>query len=291
MLFLSVLKPALVFPGNSRLSAPSHSRGCREEQLPNATQFIADLARSVGFLSRLPVPDRFFRGYDGSVSRAVQAFPAAGLVIALVPALLLWLICLSHDPLLAALAALGLQSLLTGALHEDGLADTADGLGGGRDRDQALVIMKDSRIGSYGVIALILSFGLRAAALAALGRYDPALAALGLLAASAASRALMVAHWRALPSVREGGVAASAGQPEEQARNMALLTGAVAALVLLVPVAGPVRSLLPLVFAGLIAFGFTRYVSNKLGGHTGDTIGATQQLSEIALLIGLALAL
>jgi adenosylcobinamide-GDP ribazoletransferase len=101
----------------------------------------------------------------------------------------------------------------------------------------------------------------------------------------------MVAHWRALPSVREGGVAASAGQPEEQARNMALLTGAVAALLLLVPVAGPVRSLLPLVFAGFVAFGFTRYVSNKLGGHTGDTIGATQQLSEIALLTGLALAL
>jgi adenosylcobinamide-GDP ribazoletransferase len=280
-----------VFAGKSRLSAPSHSRDRREGQLPNATQFIADLARSVGFLSRLPVPDRFFRGHDGAVSRAVQAFPVAGLVIALVPAVVLFLLSRSHDPLLAALVALGLQSLVTGALHEDGLADAADGLGGGRDRDHALSIMKDSRIGSYGVIALLLSFGLRSAALAGLAAYDPALAALALLAAAAASRALMVAHWRALGSVREGGVAAGAGQPEEMARNIALTIGAIASLFLLVPVVGLPRALLALVFAGLVAFGFTRYVGDKLGGHTGDTIGATQQLSEIAMLIALALAL
>ncbi|KGD94452.1 MULTISPECIES: adenosylcobinamide-GDP ribazoletransferase [Rhizobium/Agrobacterium group] len=261
-----------------------------EGQLPNASEFVADLARSVGFLSRLPVPDRFFRGHDGSISRAVRAFPVAGLVIAALPAFIL-LFLASGDALLAALIALALMSLMTGALHEDGLADTADGLGGGRDRDQALAIMKDSRTGAYGVVALILSFGLRAAALAALARHAPPAAALALLAAAAVSRAVMVAHWQALPPARENGVAAGAGLPEESARNLALLIGGVVALLLLVPALGLPKTLLALIVAALAAFGFTRLVRRKLGGHTGDTIGATQQFSEIAMLATLALVI
>jgi adenosylcobinamide-GDP ribazoletransferase len=261
-------------------------------QLPNATQFIADLARSVGFLSRLPVPDRFFKGYDGAISRAVRAFPAAGLVIAAVPAVTLFLlVAAGGDALVASLVALALLSLMTGALHEDGLADAVDGLGGGRDRDHALAIMKDSRTGSYGVVALILSFGLRASALAALARHDAGLAALALLATAALSRALMVAHWRALVPARDGGLASNAGMPEDGARNIALLTGTGAALVLLVPAAGLSLTLLSLLAAALVGYGFTRFVRRKLRGHTGDTIGATQQLTEIATLATLALAI
>ncbi|MFB9952652.1 adenosylcobinamide-GDP ribazoletransferase [Rhizobium puerariae] len=259
-----------------------------EEQLPNASEFVADLARSVGFLSRLPVPDRFFQGHDGSVSRAVRAFPVAGLLIAALPALALLLLA-SGDALLSALIALALLALLTGALHEDGLADTADGLGGGRDAEHALSIMKDSRTGSYGVVALVLSFGLRAAALAALARHEPALAALSLLAAAAASRAVMVAHWHALPSARKSGVAAGAGLPDEAARNLALFIGAAVPLLLLVPLLGLPRTLLPLIAAAAAGFGFTRFVRGRLGGHTGDTIGATQQISEIVMLCALAL--
>ncbi len=235
------------------------------------------------------MPDRFFRGHDGTISRAVRAFPVAGLIIAALPALVL-LVLQSGDPLLVTLTALTALTLLTGALHEDGLADTADGLGGGRDKDHALHIMKDSRIGAYGVVALVLSFGLRAAALAALFRHDAGIAALAVLAAAAVSRALMVAHWRSLPSAREGGVAASAGFPEDGARNVALFTGAAIALVLLVPVLGLPKVLLSLIVAALAGFGFTRFVARKLGGHTGDTIGATQQLSEVAMLAALALA-
>lgn len=261
-----------------------------EGQLPNASEFVADLARSVGFLSRLPVPDRFFRGHDGSVSRAVRAFPVAGLLIALLPALLL-LLFTSRDPLLASLIGLATMTLISGALHEDGLADTADGLGGGRDREHALAIMKDSRTGAYGVIALVLSFGLKAAALAALARYAPLTAALALLAAAAVSRAFMVAHWRALPSARENGVAASAGLPEESARNIALFVAAAIALVLIVPALGLPKALLSLIVAALAAFGFTRLVRRKLGGHTGDTIGAVQQLSEVTMLATLALVI
>jgi adenosylcobinamide-GDP ribazoletransferase len=271
------------------LCAQTHSRVGSEEQLPNATEFIADLARSVGFLSRLPVPDRFFRGHDGTISRAVRAFPVAGLVIAIPPALVL-LLLRSGDPLLVSLIALALLTLVTGALHEDGLADTADGLGGGRDKDHALLIMKDSRIGAYGVVALVLSFGLRTSALSALFRDDAVTAALAVLAVAAVSRAILVAHWRALPSARENGVAAGAGFPEDGARNIALFSGAAIALVLLVPVLGLPKVLLSLILAALAGFGFTRFVRQKLGGHTGDTIGATQQLSEIAMLATLALA-
>ncbi|CDZ41273.1 Cobalamin 5''-phosphate synthase/cobalamin synthase [Neorhizobium galegae bv. officinalis] len=271
------------------MCAQTHSRVETEEQLPNATECIADLARSVGFLSRVPVPDRFFRSHDGTISRAVRAFPVAGLIIAALPALVL-LLLQSGDPLLVSLLSLAALTVLTGALHEDGLADAADGLGGGRDKDHALLIMKDSRIGAYGVVALVLSFGLRASALAALFRQDAVTAALAVLAVAAVSRAVMVAHWRALPSARESGVAAGAGFPEDGARNIALFTGAASALVLLVPVLGLPKVLLSLIVAALAGFGFTRFVRRKLGGHTGDTIGATQQLSEIAMLATLALA-
>ncbi len=235
------------------------------------------------------MPDRFFKGHDGTISRAVRAFPLAGLVIAALPAFILFLMLQSGDPLLASLIAIALMTLMTGALHEDGLADAADGLGGGRDRDHALSIMKDSRSGAYGVVALILSFALRASALAALARTDPALAALGLVAAAVVSRGILVAHWHALPSARESGVAASAGMPEESARNIALFSAAAIAILLIVPLAGLPKTLLSLIAAAAAGFGFTGFVRRKLGGHTGDTIGATQQISEIVMLAALAL--
>jgi adenosylcobinamide-GDP ribazoletransferase len=234
------------------------------------------------------VPGRFFEGHDGSISRAVQAFPVAGLVIAVAPALVLFL-CSDRDPLLAALIALALMTLLAGALHEDGLADAADGLGGGRDKENALTIMKDSRIGSYGVVALVLSFGLRAAALAAIARHDSGIAALALVATAAASRAVMVAHWHALPPARQNGVAAGAGQPEDGARNIAIFIGIAVTLLLLVPGLGLPGTVLSLILTGAAGFGFTRFVRRKLEGHTGDTIGATQQISEIVMLCALAL--
>lgn len=234
------------------------------------------------------MPGRFFEGHDGSISRAVQAFPVAGMIIAIIPALVLFVFA-EGDPLLASLIALMLMTLMTGALHEDGLADAADGLGGGRNREHALDIMKDSRVGSYGVVALVLSFGLRAAALAALAREDVATASLTLIATAAASRAVMVAHWHSLPSARSAGVAAGAGHPEDGARNVALFIGIAAALVLLVPGLGLPGTVLSLVVTGTAGFGFTRFVRRKLEGHTGDTIGATQQISEIVMLSALAL--
>jgi adenosylcobinamide-GDP ribazoletransferase len=248
----------------------------------------------------VPVPSRFFEGHDGSVSRAVRAFPLAGLVLAMPSALLLWLLLeWEAEPLLAALIAIAIVTLLSGALHEDGLADASDGFGGGRDREHILSIMKDSRTGSYGVIALILSFSLRATALASLagdtepdhtGAALPALPALALLAAAALSRALMVAHWEALAPARLGGVASGAGKPEPVARTFALVSAVLICIVLLLSSVGLAPLLFALVLAAVAAYGVTRFADEKIGGHTGDTIGATQQAGEIVFLVALALA-
>lgn len=254
--------------------------------------FGDDLARSIGFLSRIPMPQRFFAGHDGSLGRAVRAFPLAGAVIVLPPALLLAILsALDAASLLSACLALALQLLITGALHEDGLSDTADGFGGGRDRERALAIMRDSRIGTYGACALILSFALRAAALAALLPHLPALGILAAVCAVAAlSRAAMVWHWSRLPPARTDGVAASAGEPEGPAVTFALVSGLGLAALFALPCLSLAAIILVATATALVVIAFGRAALRKIGGHTGDTIGATQQLSEIAALCALALA-
>jgi adenosylcobinamide-GDP ribazoletransferase len=259
-------------------------------------RYLTDVMRSVAFLSRLPVADRFFTPVDatddGRLSRSVGAFPAAGLLVALPAALVLAaLLAFGTAPLLSALVALTLQTLVTGALHEDGLADTADGLGGGRSRERALEIMKDSRVGTYGVIALILTVALRAAALAALAAHlGPIGTAVVLLAVAALSRAAMAWHWSRLPPARETGVAAGAGLPTRSAAGVALASGA-AVFVIALPLAGvSVASALGAALAGgVAAIRFSRYVEARIAGHTGDTIGATQHLTETTLLVALAI--
>lgn len=250
-----------------------------------------DVGRSIGFLSRLPVPGRYFEGHDGSLSRAVRAFPIAGGLIMLPPAALFAvLLALKLEPLVAALISLATLTVITGALHEDGLSDTADGVGGGRDREKALAIMRDSRIGSYGASALILSFSLRAAAMAAIGSVlHPTEAGLALIAVAATSRAAMVWHWSSLPPARRDGVAVSVGGPEDASVSFALTSAAVIALVLIWPIAGFAAACATVAAAGLAALALTRYIGSRIGGHTGDTIGASQQCAEMAALAALAL--
>ncbi|MBD9372199.1 adenosylcobinamide-GDP ribazoletransferase [Rhizobium sp. ARZ01] len=270
---------------------PVHSR-TRGKQV-DIREYIDDVARSVAFLSRIRVPQRHFDGHDGRLNRTVRAFPVAGLLIVLPAAALLSILeALGAASLFAAFLVLAVQTLLTGALHEDGLSDAADGLGGGRDRDSALTIMKDSRVGSYGVVALILSFGLRTSALAGIiPLLSPIGAAMVLLAVAAASRAAMVWHWSTLPPARKDGVAASAGQPDPSAVQAALLSGAAIAVLFLLPNAPllTIASVALAIFAAV--FAFTDVVRDKIGGNTGDTIGATEQVAEIAALCALALAL
>ncbi len=254
--------------------------------------FLRNIAVACGFLSRIPVSARLHEGFDGRIAKIAHAFPAAGFLIALPGAALLWLLLsLGADPLLAALLALGLQTLATGALHEDGLADCADGFGGGRTRERVLEIMRDSRIGSYGTIAIALSFTLRAAALAALAKaLSPLAAALLLPATAALARALMVAHWQALPSAREQGLAAASGQPGLTTAAWALIAGTVLAGAPVFAIIGLPGLFFALLLGGLAAFLITRLAARHINGHTGDTIGAVEQAGEIAILAAFSLA-
>ncbi|OJF93466.1 adenosylcobinamide-GDP ribazoletransferase [Pararhizobium antarcticum] len=254
--------------------------------------FTDDIARSVAFLSRIHMPQRHFVNFDGRLSRAVRAFPIAGLLIALPSAAVVAIFSAIHaTPLFTAFVAVAIQALITGALHEDGLSDTADGLGGGRDKESALVIMKDSRIGSYGAVALILSFGLRVSALAAiLPELTPSGAGVAMLAMAALSRTAMVWHWSKLPPARQDGVAASAGEPQRGAVRLALAIGPTSAVILMLLAGVPLLAIpLTLLAFGATVTAFSGIVDGKIGGHTGDTIGATQQLTEIAVLAALAL--
>ena len=251
--------------------------------LPRAHRFgfVEQLVLGLVFLTRLPIR---LKGAlpDDAVARAAWSFPIAGALVALVGAgTAIAADTLALPPAASALLALAATMLMTGALHEDGLADMADGLGGGRTRERKLEIMKDSRIGSYGVLALIIGVGLRWAALTALIQ-DTRLHLVGaLVAAHAGSRALLPLLMRALPPARPGGLAASVGVPSSLSSIAALVLGTAATFWGL----GDRQGLVGIVAAaiGMVAVG--ALARRQLGGYTGDVLGAAQQVGEIVLLL------
>ena len=251
-------------------------------------RILGATARSLAFLTRLPAPKRAFSG-SHSLGADAAAFPLAGLVAALPAALVLILAdAAGLSPLVAALLGVATLIAVTGALHEDGLADVADGLGGHHPPERALAIMKDSRIGSYGTLALILSVGLRVGLVAALLPAGAGAAALALLASAALSRGAMVWLWSSLPSANPGGVAGRAGQPEQRTGRTALLLGVALFLALTIVVFALWKPFVGLALGGAVLLWFRGFIRRRLGGQTGDCLGAAQQLIEIAALIGLA---
>lgn len=183
-----------------------------------------------------------------------------------------------------ALLALAAAAALTGALHEDGLADLADGLGGGRTRARALEIMRDSRIGAFGALALILATGLKAAALAELG---PETGALAMVAAHAGSRVSAIAATAGAAYARaEGAASGISGGPGAATLILGGATAAAAAAIL--PGPGAAGALLGLAASHLA----TRALyQRRLGGYTGDALGAVQQTGEIGVYLGIAACL
>ena len=249
-----------------------------ETDMPRA----ADLLEAMALLTRLPLP-RMTGTPRGA--RAAWAWPLAGAVVALIAGVAGALaMALGLPPAPAAGLVLAVQVIVTGGLHEDGLADSADGLWGGWEPARRLEIMKDSRIGSYGVLALILGLGLRWSALAAClatgHLWGP------LLAAAMTSRAAMAALMHLMPSARSGGLSDRTGQPPGATVLIALtLAFVVAAL-------GLGLAVLPAVlFAALVAALWGAVARAKIGGQTGDILGAGQQLVEIAVLLTAAAAL
>jgi len=239
------------------------------------------LACAVQFLTRLPTPPLADYAPDWT-ARAARFFPLVGLVVGGICAAV-WLAAGRFWPgLPAAILALAAGALVTGGFHEDGLADTADGFGGGGDRERRLAIMKDSRIGTFGVLALGLTLALKAALLSGLSAWAGAAA---LLVAHAGGRAAAVAVMAALPYA--GDHAAAKVAPAQGLRPFevaaALAVGAVP-LVLL----SPVRALFAVVLATLVSVVTARLARRLIGGVTGDVLGAVEQLVETALLLAVS---
>ncbi len=256
-------------------------------------ELVKETMRALAFLSRLPVPARWFDGYDGALYDTVRGFPLAGMIIAL-PASIVLLIATAFDlpDIVTALLTIVALIVTSGALHEDGLADVADGFYGGHSIERRLAIMKDSSIGSYGTLALTVSVLMRTALLAAiLDQIGPMHALLAVVGTEAASRGTLVKFWQSLPSARAGGVADRAGTPSEGEANSALIIGAV----VLAAAYGAIGGLLAVVYAVLLTvlvfYGFSTLCREKIGGQTGDTLGAMQQLATISLMLGLVIAL
>ncbi len=253
-------------------------------------RIVQDTGEALRFYSRLPVPvaaDEVAPFAAPSLRRIAYAVPLAGAVIGAIGALILILAhALGLPPLVGAALAVTALVGVTGALHEDGLADTADGFGGGSGKLRRLEIMRDSRIGSYGACALVLSLLLRVALLQALVIGTGAVrAALALVAAEAISRAAGLLLLEFLPPARTDGASAAAGQPGPDAAGKAGLMGALVAAIAVVPSNGVGAT-----FAGLLAtlaglFVMTRLSRRMIGGQTGDVAGAVQQVTEIAFLL------
>ena len=241
-----------------------------------------EIHASAIFLTRLPIR------WPGEMppdlaARSLRAGPVLGAMIGLIAGVIYILMAWAGVPAMAAaLIAVAAQMLLTGALHEDGLADLADGLGGGDSRDSKLAIMRDSRIGSFGALALMVAVIARVAAVAAIPYGWPAVAAL--IAAGAISRAGWPALMTWLPPARADGLAASHGR---QPADRLTMTLAMAALitVLVMPVG---HALLALAVAALTLAALGLLVGRQIGGYTGDVLGAAQQSAEIAVLVALA---
>ncbi|MDK3019725.1 adenosylcobinamide-GDP ribazoletransferase [Pseudodonghicola flavimaris] len=240
-------------------------------------RWLLDCGVALVLLTRLPLPALPQQAFARQ-AQAVWAFPLAGLATGL-PAVAAGAAALAIGlpaPVAAGLV-LALQVILSGGMHEDGLADSADGLWGGLTRERRLEIMKDSRIGSYGVLALVLGLGLRWSALSALigaGAWG------AILATALLSRAMMPALMAALPPARAGGLSRSVGRPRPAPALVALLLALALGLGL---VGGPVWA--ALLAAGIVAWGCAALARAKIGGQTGDILGATQQLTEIAALL------
>jgi len=264
-------------------------------------QALRHFLLALQFFTRIPVTGRLaaWVGYSPEMLRASTAhFPGVGWLVGGLSAALLagFLLLLPPVPAAAWVAAVGctvFSVLLTGAFHEDGLADLADGLGGSLDRERALDIMKDSRIGSFGAMALVLGLLSKVALLALLAQVDPLSAVIGCWLAHVVSRTAPLFIIRTLPHV--GDTPRSKSKPLADRIGLGSLAAGMVWFGAALALAGWLGSL-PLWLSGLGAAAaglawMRRLLARRLQGFTGDGLGATQQVCEVMFLFGVALAL
>ncbi len=233
---------------------------------------LAEMQLALMMLTRLPA-GRIETA--PSIGAASWAFPLVGAIVGgLSAGVLLAATAMGAAPSLAAGLALATGVLATGGLHEDGLADVADGFGGGRDRARKLEIMRDSRIGSYGAIALLLALGFRWQGAAILALQDPKLAALALVVLGISSRAGLATALVLLPAARPDGM----GRAAADADNVRALVAAALGVLALLAIGAPMAILAMI----LVQVGLGYLAMRQIGGQSGDVLGAMQQLAEIA---------
>lgn len=264
----------------------------------SARAWWRDIGSALRFLTRLPLPhatlpaepDFLDEASDEEeeasapkpLGRAVRAYPLIGALLGIGAGFAFAIATgVGLPALVAGVIAVALLALMTGALHEDGLADMADGFGGGHTVEKKLAIMRDSSIGAYGVIALVLVLAAKVGALADLN--DIGVVMSGLICAAAASRAAMPAMMRWLPPARGDGLAAEAGRPAT-VHVWTAIAIAVILSVLLLTWSGLVAFLI----AAAAAFSVGLLARRQIGGHTGDVLGGTQQITELIFLLALA---
>ena len=251
---------------------------------------------AVQFLTRISVPS--FSHYDPQwLHQSSRYFPAVGLLIGLLCAGVFWLSSLLFIPLVAAVISTAFGIKLTGAFHEDGLADSCDGLGGGLTRERTLTIMKDSRLGTYGVLGLVSALLLKISLLTAM---PIPVAIVALIIGHTASRLFCISLLTLLPyggEIEHAKAKPMAQQltPLQSIYSSGWLILAITLVTLVFPYTMRQIGIWQWLLALLLGIGATDYMRRllrrRLDGYTGDGLGATQQLSEIAIYIGLAASL
>lgn len=253
---------------------------------------LSDFWLCLGFFTRIPIP----RTRPGEAPQRLQSFPQAVWILPLAAALLgacaalvlAMASALGLPPLLAAPLAVLSLIMLSGALHEDGLADCADGFFGGATRERKLSIMRDSRIGTFGTVALLLSVYLRTASLAVIAGENLGLAAAVLGGGAAVSRTAALMPLVLLPPARDNGLGFTAGKPKPAALAMAASLAILLALLPILWGSSYGRALAALLVAAAAAYAVIPLARQQIGGQTGDVAGAAQQLGEIAYYLAFA---
>lgn len=242
---------------------------------------------ALGFFTRIPVP-AWVPWSPERLNHAARYFPLVGWIVGGVGAGSYLAFATALPNMLAVLLSMAVTIRLTGAFHEDGWADACDGLGGGRDRMQILAIMKDSRIGTYGTLGLVLMLLAKAAALVELGANGDSTVALALLVAHPLSRLASTSLLHALAYVRDD--ALSKSRPlAHRLRRDELATAAAFGLAPLLLLA-PIEAASALIAVIAVTAWAARIFRRRLGGYTGDCLGAAQQGSELACYLGILIA-
>lgn len=247
--------------------APSSLMGCWR-----------DFVRAATFLTHIP-----FQIDETEAARplatAALGFPLVGLMVGVIGAIAFVIANAVGLPQLAsALIAVAATALIASGLHEGGLANAVDGLLSGKDRDDSLRIMRESSLGKFGMLALIFIIGLKVAAIEALG---PTLAAASLIAAEVAGRTVLPAILMVIPPARTEGLSFEAGRPSKESVTLTLLLGGALTLLMLGIGAGLIAIIITAVLCALMA----RIATMRLGGHTGDVLGAIEQITATAVLL------